>query len=32
VWNFNVGEGAMDGTLTIGKEKQLYRKITLKKK
>jgi hypothetical protein len=32
VWSFNVGEGTMDGTLTIGKEKQLYRKITLKKK
>lgn len=32
VWSFNVGDGTMDGTLTIGKEKQLYRKITLKKK
>jgi len=32
VWMFNVGEGTIDGTLTVGKEKQLYRKITLKKK
>ena len=32
VWSFNVTENSMDGTLTVGKEKQLYRKITLKKK
>ncbi len=32
IWIFNVGDGTMDGTLTIGKDKQLYRKITLKKK
>jgi hypothetical protein len=32
VWNFQVGDGTMDGTLTVGKEKTLYRKITLKKK
>lgn len=31
-WTFQVGEGTMEGTLTLGKEKQLYRKITLKKK
>jgi len=32
IWTFNVGDGTIDGTLTIGKEKQLYRKISLKKK
>ncbi|HVZ18346.1 MAG TPA: hypothetical protein VG897_14595 [Terriglobales bacterium] len=32
VWSFNVAEGSMDGTLTVGKDKQVYRKITLKKK
>jgi hypothetical protein len=32
VWSFNVGEGTMDGTLTVGKEKTVYRKISLKKK
>jgi len=32
VWIFQVAEGTMDGTLTVGKEKTLYRKITLKKK
>ena len=32
VWTFNVGDGTMDGTLTVGKEKTVYRKISLKKK
>lgn len=33
VWSFNVGDdGTMNGTVTVGKEKTLYRKITLKKK
>ncbi len=32
VWTFNVGDSTMDGTLTTGKEKTVYRKITLKKK
>jgi len=32
VWTFNVGDGTMDGTLTTGKEKTVYRKVSLKKK
>jgi len=32
MWTFNVGDGTMEGTLTTGKEKTLYRKISLKKK
>lgn len=32
VWTFQVGDATMDGTLTTGKEKTLYRKISLKKK
>jgi hypothetical protein len=34
VWTFNLGDNnnTMDGTLTVGKEKTLYRKISLTKK
>ena len=32
VWSFNVTDSTMDGTLTVGKEKTLYRKISLTKK
>lgn len=32
IWTFQVGDGTMDGTLTVGKEKTLYRKISVKKK
>ncbi len=32
VWTFQVGEGTIDGELTVGKEKTLYRKVSLKKK
>lgn len=32
VWSFNVGDRSMDGTVTVGKEKTLYRKISLTKK
>ncbi len=32
IWSFNVGDSTMDGTVTVGKEKTLYRKITLTKK
>jgi len=32
LWTFQVGDGTMEGTLTIGKEKTLYRKISLRKK
>ena len=32
VWTFNVAGTSIDGTLTTGKEKTLYRKVTLRKK
>ena len=32
IWSFNVGDNTMDGTVTVGKQKTLYRKITLAKK
>jgi len=32
IWTFQVGDATMDGTLTIGKEKTIYRKIALRKK
>lgn len=32
VWEFHVTDAGMDGTLTVGKEKTLYRKISLQRK
>jgi len=32
VWTLNVTDTGMDGTVTVGKEKTVYRKITLQRK
>jgi len=32
LWTFHLTDSGMEGTLTVGKEKSLYRKITLQKK